>query len=89
MLTSVIVNIKFLQRILGVVLFIFTLSNLFALPIKAQGERIEPFADLLKKPIAIRSELNNIHPRLFLRKEICRKCANGRRVRIKFCGKPC
>jgi hypothetical protein len=47
---------------------------LFAFPIKAQQIKskdavIFPFAELLQKPIAIRPELNKIHPRLFFSKE--------------------
>jgi hypothetical protein len=69
MFSNVIVNIKLSRRVFGVALLIFALSALFAIPIKAQSERIEPFTELLKRPIAMRPELNNVHPRLFFTKE--------------------
>src|SRR3989337_2407991 len=31
----------------------------------ANGAKIEPFEDLLKRPVAIKPELMNVHPRLF------------------------
>ena len=69
MFSNVIVNINLSRRVFGVALLAFALSNLFAVPIKAQNERIESFAELLKKPVNIRPELNNVHPRLFFTKE--------------------
>ncbi len=74
MQVSVIVNIKKSQKRFGVVLMTFLLLNLFAFPIKAQrqtlnGEKneivIKPFAELLARPVSIRPELVNVHPRLF------------------------
>jgi Domain of unknown function (DUF4962)/Heparinase II/III-like protein len=69
MFSNVIVNIKLSRRVFGGTLLIFALSALFVVPIKAQSERIEPFTELLKRPIAMRPELNNTHPRLFFTKE--------------------
>ena len=50
---------------LAMLVFIF---NLFGFPIKAQkaaDEKIVPFTELLQRPIALRSEIKNVHPRLF------------------------
>lgn len=70
MSADVIVNIKLSQRCFGIVLLMFILNSLFVFPIKAQNnsaanDAVTPFAELLKKPLALRPELNNVHPRLF------------------------
>ena len=67
---NVIVNTMFSRRYFSFGLVAFVLFNLFVLPIKAQSksaadDSIVPFAELLKKPIALRPELKNVHPRLF------------------------
>lgn len=74
MSNSVIVNITILQSRFSVGAILFLASFiLFALPIKAQknaaADIIVPFAELLKKPVKLRQELNNVHPRLFFTAE--------------------
>jgi len=69
MFRNVIVNTKVSRQCFGSGLLIFILVSLFALPTKAQSksadDSIIPFAELLKKPVVIRPELKNVHPRLF------------------------
>ncbi len=70
MIADVIVNTNYLQRFFSFALASFVLFNLFALPIKTQNksaasDSIVPFAELLKRPVVLRPELKNVHPRLF------------------------
>ena len=74
MFDNVIVNIRFSHKSISFALVLFVLSGLFVFPATAQNkpsenDSIVPFAELLKKPVAIRPKLNNVHPRLFFTKE--------------------
>lgn len=71
--SNVIVNTFKSQRFLRVALTLIFVSNLFAFPIEAQNKSVDetaitPFAELLRKPVAMRPELKNAHPRLFFTK---------------------
>src|SRR5689334_3361130 len=73
MCKNVIVNIKLSHRRFSLLLMSVLIGNLFVLPIKAQQANREeisliPFAELLKRPVIIRPELNKVHPRLFFTK---------------------
>ena len=70
MKSSVIVNIKISQKCKGVACLVCLFVNLFVCPIKAQNGSseniaIQPFTQLLQKPVNLRPELKNVHPRLF------------------------
>lgn len=63
---SVSVNIK-VNRIFQMFLLIFLMffGGISSKAQKAESERIVPFEELLAKPVVLRPELKNVHPRLF------------------------
>jgi hypothetical protein len=70
MIKTVIVTTKITQCFFGVAALLFLLGSLFVSINKAQNKSadkvsITPFSELLQKPISLRPELKNVHPRLF------------------------
>ena len=73
MFSNVIVNIKISRLGFPAVPIIFALFILSVSSSRAQvysaNDSIKPFTELLQKSVALRPELNNVHPRLFFTKE--------------------
>ena len=70
MFRSVIVTTKTTHRFFRAAVLLFLLGNLLVSENRAQDKSlgkisVAPFSELLQKPISLRPELKNIHPRLF------------------------